>query len=71
MSTEYVVPWNPPPAEDATALMDVLFTAASALKTQTEASAYLASPQHSALRSKIDELADAVHGLQGDVDLRT
>ena len=67
MSTEYVVPWNPPPADDATALMDVLFTVASALKTQTLASAYLASPQHSALLSKIDKLADEIHGLQGDV----
>lgn len=71
MSTEYVVPWNPPPAEDATALMDVLFTAASALKTQTLASAYLASPQHSALRARIEELADEIHGVQGDVGLRT
>ncbi|MCP2518439.1 hypothetical protein M5J07_26160 [Achromobacter mucicolens] len=71
MSTDYVVPWNPPPAEDATALMDVLFTVASALKTQTLASAYLASPQRSALHTRIRELADEIHGLQGDIGLRT
>jgi len=71
MSADYVVPWNPPPAEDETALMDVLFTVASALKTQTLASAYLNSPEHSALLTRIRELADEIHGLQGDLCLRT
>lgn len=63
MSNKYVLPWNPPAAEDSLALMDVLFTAASALKTQTLVSTYLASPENAALRMRLNEIADELNVL--------
>ena len=64
MSTEYVLPWTPPAAQDATALMEVLYTVTCALKTQTLASPYLTSPEHKTLHAKISELVNELHRIQ-------
>lgn len=64
MSTK--LPWNPTGAQDAEELMNILFTTACALKTQTLSSSHLASPDLAALRTRLGEIADELHGLQAD-----
>lgn len=59
--------WSPAPAEDMVALMDVLFTAASGLKTQVLASNLLSAPKYAALKTRLDAIADELNGLQADV----
>lgn len=66
MSAQNELPWNPPGAQNASALMDILYTAACALKTQTLDSTYLASPEYTALRTRLGEIADELNGLQAD-----
>lgn len=66
MSTDKLQ-WSPAPAEDVIALMDVLFTAASGLKTQVVASNLLSGAEYGVLRARLDEIADELHGLQADV----
>ncbi len=46
--------------------MNILLTTACALKTQSLDSAYLASPELAALRTRLDEIADELNGLQAD-----
>ncbi len=64
MSTK--LPWNPTGAQDAEELMNILATTACALKTQTLDSSYLASPELAALRTRLNEIADELNGLQDD-----
>ena len=46
--------------------MNVLLTTACALNTQSLDSVYLASPELAALRTRLDEIADELNGLQAD-----
>ena len=57
--------WDVEAANSVEQLMDVLFIAASALKTQSTSSPILGNMVN--LKARIDALADQIHGLQGDV----
>lgn len=46
--------------------MNILLTTACPLKTRSLDSAYLASPELAALRTRLDEIADELPGLQAD-----
>lgn len=60
--------WNPPPAKTREELQNTLCFAASGLKNQVLGSPVLADPALSALKERISEIADELHGLQQEAN---
>jgi hypothetical protein len=61
--------WNPPAAQSREELQDALFFAASGIKTQVLTSSVLGEDDLREFKSRLSDLADTVHGLQGKIRL--
>ena len=67
MDTKKNLAWNAQAANTPEQLADILLSAANGIKTQALASPVLGEPSQAALKNRLSEIADELHGLQQDV----